>query len=365
MQVEVTPKQEIEVPKEHVRMETEEKQIENVENENEISNDHNRTPSVIEKDGNSEIDNKTNKSEIELHEMETEWEYQLPSPPNGFRDNSPTSQLLNQINDDFKCDSVVTSPELFEKLKEVQKDDKESTISSCDVNSINNEEIFNKLSLENLEKRKTLVYNRELATSLKFAQSDNNNSIKNNKTVLNELDEMMQQNKTTRTDEKQSIKQTESLLPNFKITTYDNTIKNINIFEDDSIRSNSEAKRGSLDLTNLNYEFKKPEFVKNKPKAKTTTSKYQNDNNVNVTRSGSFSSLKNWSPTNPVKRSKSQVALNKYKDEGTEKEEEVNLKKSNSLFDVSGLQSLEVSISFFFALKANYFICCFVMVCLD
>lgn len=350
---------------------------------NEINKNADRVK--LSNDGINKTCNDLNKTDstIVSNDIENdEWQYQLPSPPNGFRDNSPTSQLVNnQIDDDFKCDSVVTSPELFEKLKDVQND-KESTITnnSSDMNSVNNEEICNKLTLENLEKRKSLVYNRELATSLKFAQGDNNkidnrttavvDSFKSQCTyVMNELEDALQHNKTLKQDVRsddritQQTTITDSVLPNFKITTYDNPKNNINIFEDDSVRSNntiSNDKRNSIPTIDADYyarrssyEFKRPTFIKNKSKTLVNNNnnnvgnnnKYQ-ENNITVVRSGSFSTNalnNNWSPSNPVKRSKSQVALNKYKDDGTEKSEEKTLTKSNSLFDVSGLQSLEVS----------------------
>lgn len=272
---------------------------------------------------------------LELNDLD--WHYQLPSPPNGFRDCSPTKQL--------KCDSVATSPELFEKLKQL---DESSTKSS-----VKNEEMFNKLSLENLEKRKSLVYNRELATSLKFAPEDDDKEKFGR--VVKELEDaknlLATRSKTVPTTPAPApvpvVQNDNGTLPNFKITTYayenQNPKKSINIFEDDSIRSSTEARRSSA-------EYRRSEFVKNKPNYSSAPNKYQNEGS-SVVRSGSFSSTaldNHWSPANPVKRSKSQVALNhKYKDEDTEKNEpDCGLAKSNSLFDVSGLQSLEVSTSY-------------------
>lgn len=218
-----------------------------------------------------------------------DWHYQLPSPPKAFRDSSPPIQSNYSASEsDFK-DSVVTSPELFEKLRNLE--DRESASSE--------EPPLNTLSLEHLEKRKSLVYNRELATSLKMADN---------------------------ADPKP--KYTQQTLPNFKITTYDvPKHQNIKVFEDDTVRSNE------------NVTFR------NKAKVPVEI-KSSNGPGTVVSRSGSFSTESSWSPMKPVSRSKSTLTLNKCQ---PPREAIVNgngggMSRSSSLFDVSGLHSLEVRI---------------------
>lgn len=272
--------------------------------------------------------------------------------------------------------------------------------------------MFSKLTLENLEKRKSLVYNRELSTSLKIAQDNvsssssiNNTDIEDNvkkcSTVLSELEEVITRNNNnsnkllTRHNSCSIIEKPiiDSNLPNFKISTYNKPKSRINIFEDDSIRSNVDSSLKSSSFVDIpdgscsdatsstkpycyekmylpntpfrrmstekslpgNCEFKKPqEYVNYGSKYKTNAAKYNFENSNNVVRSESFTANNVWKPQNRVQRSRSQIMLNK-----NNQESEVNvvnddyLQRSNSLFDVSGLQSLEVCI--FFIIILNYF----------
>ncbi|KAK4879922.1 hypothetical protein RN001_008068 [Aquatica leii] len=333
----------------------------------------------------------------EFPELESEWQYQLPSPPTAFRDLSPTN-LTEITNYDtitlegFKEESVITNPMLYEKL-ELIKDSETDTISDL-VSNISEEEkpMLNKLTLENLEKRKSLVYNRELSTSLKVAKDNSvNNKLDDTaikrSNVIHEIEEVIQQqnganllsrHNSCATDLSPTL---DKPMPNFKISTYDKPKTKINIFEDDSIRSNvemgikansvseSEAepeaflqnvsempqnssyRKQSIDSTASDDSFKKPqEFSKYKLFSKNNFYvKHRSEISNSVTRSESFSSnstytnnVNIWKPQNPVQRSKSQVALNNYKEEKIVEHGTDTLSKSNSLFDVSGLQSLEV-----------------------
>lgn len=335
-------------------------------------------------------------------ELETVWQYQLPSPPKAFRDASPAVPTISQYDTETLPDSVVTNPELFEKLqvvKDIQDAEIESDIPS--VVSVEEKEICNILTLEHLEKRKSLVYNRELATSLKFAQENEPSEEKSVKThKSDELENTSAENQsdtysnktntsivsTTKLQENFKSITTDRNLPNFQISSYDTKKEKINIFEDDTIRSNSNqiatiarldstpapildkpqnvsnhdevdssgaisSRQNSSSNTGEKHDqeiFKKPQEV---GAYRLKNSFYEKNKNVNATnnkivaRSGSFSmNTQIWTPTIPVKRSKSQVALNKYKEDGNTKSE--NLSKSNSLLDVSSsLQSLEVSFS--------------------
>lgn len=202
--------------------------------------------------------------------------------------------------------------------------------------------ILNKLSLENLEKRKSLVYNRELATSLKMSEEKNetfSSTLQNFEDTYNEV---------KRSSPKKVI--STSTLPNFKITTYDNPKKKLDIFEDDTVRSNSDrsSKRNSYAEPTLEKSFV-GRSMENISFRKSRDEEYKffkpPEPKSLVFRSESFSKEPTWIPTKPVTRSKSQVALNKYKDtKNLSHLEEDALTKSNSLFDVSGLQSLGVRI---------------------
>lgn len=92
--------------------------------------------------------------------------------------------------------------------------------------------------------------------------------------------------------------------------------------------------------------FKKPYEVSTSRRSSGVSgyfSKAHNDNVNFITRSGSFSTdFDQWKPMNPVKRSKSQLTLNR--NEPKPAVENGNMSRSSSLYDVSdGLQSLEVS----------------------
>lgn len=285
---------------------------------------------------------------------DVDWQYQLPSPPTAFRDSSPDnftddssfepSSLVNL----HSTDSVVTSPELFEKLyqmKDSQSENETNTVS--DTSSSLNDEVCNKLSLEHLEKRKSLVYNRELSTSLK-APEETNESLTISR-IANESEKVISD------PPKQSGSQTTGLrkpvesstLPNFVITTYDNPKKKIKVFEDDSVRSNERDKRSeSLPRDSISaVAFRKHSLQNSEDgvfkKPESRFSKLHVDNFV--ARSGSFSTdnkMNPWKPLNPVKRSKSQLTVGK---KNTDEVDDDGISRSNSLFDVSGLHSLEVS----------------------
>ncbi|XP_044267448.1 cordon-bleu protein-like 1 isoform X2 [Tribolium madens] len=269
-------------------------------------------------------------------ESEPDWQYQLPSPPKAFRDSSPADESI--------ADSVVTSPELFEKLKAV-KDTQSEKETASDVTSMVSEDdkpILNKLSLENLEKRKSLVYNRELTTTLKEKNDTFSSSLQNFEETYNEV---------KRSSPKQVL--STSTLPNFKITTYNNSKQKLDIFEDDTVRSNSDksSKRNSfaeptLEKSYVGRSMENISFRKNSLGRSDDEYKFfkpPKPKNSSVFRSESFSREPTWVPTKPVARSKSQVALNKYKDtKNLSKMDDDSLTKSSSLFDVSGLQSLGV-----------------------
>lgn len=381
------------------------------------------THQVVESKG-VEISKTEEKLPEDAHsELESDWQYTLPSPPTAFRDSSPTNftDVTNYDTVTFNGltnDSIVTSPALFEKLESISNkrlETDEETISNVSRKTEDNqstvtteekliekqpeEEVLTSkyLSLETLEKRKSLVLERELA-SLKMVQSESNTQIKSQRDSLrNEIEEVMQNKSRSSTlsrtnsqsREKLLLSATESSLPNFKITTYDQPKSKINIFEDDSIRSsnidlqpavkhqssmeesNSNLMRKRNSLTSVSTEniyFTKrhsmDDFVFKKPSEPCRYIKKTvvNDENLNqdlksttnsdaISRSESFSAQKNaWSRANPVKRSKSHISLDKYKEDAVGNTED-GLHKSNSLYNVSGLQSLEVG---YFALTTLY-----------
>ncbi|XP_056643454.1 uncharacterized protein LOC130449565 isoform X1 [Diorhabda sublineata] len=285
---------------------------------------------------------------------EIDWQYQLPSPPKAFRDSSPLRNeeisSESQSVTDFK-DSVVTSPELFEKLKSIEDAQSVSTF-------VGDEPPLNTLSLENLEKRKTLVYNRELSTSLKMNEEDAfSNSLNKFESTYMEVQKSSQ--KEVR--EHKYVPKTTNTLPNFKISTYDRPKQKIKVFEDDTIRSNTE-------YINKTKENNVERFSSNLNRSYITTSMdniaiRRNFNNhteetfskpdrfnsnyapvSSVFRSESFSTENTWSTTKPVSRSKSFLTLNgnaKFRPERKFSGDET-MERSNSLYDVSGLQSLGV-----------------------
>lgn len=293
----------------------------------------------------------------EAEVADVDWQYQLPSPPKAFRDSSPPTFLQNETNtvSDFK-DSVVTSPELFEKLKILEDNQSENGTLTSDITSIASDDPLNSLSLEHLEKRKSLVYNRELSTSLKMTDSlesksrnmDNFTSMTGNFQPKYEsrrasTDSQKQPVKPTRTTVGQS--QNHHTLPNFKISTYDVPKQNITVFEDDTIRSNTH----SSTTTSRTHTGKAVENIPIFNKKQTSVSeekeyKFYKPTPTNfgsfssVARSGSFS-IDSRFAGKPVSRSKSSLTLNKYQADNKGQE---SISRSNSLFDVSGLQSLEV-----------------------
>ncbi|XP_045472781.1 uncharacterized protein LOC123679302 isoform X6 [Harmonia axyridis] len=296
-------------------------------------------------------------------------EWQLPSPPKAFKDNLPNNQITDTENE---TDSVITA-ELIEKLERIEKEQatrtkNEKQNSSSTTTNEDNGLILSKLSLENLEIRKSLVYNRELSTSLK--QSYKTEAAKEDDFLLESLHPRQAKKtvdlnrrteisgKTTNTEAVSSqVKQ--STLPNFKITTYKDESKQIKVFEDDTIRSNSDFSGKSLSLNRgltlqenglgrsmENISIRKhdaDDVLKRPEEAEKRMFRPKSDHyRRSVNRSGSFSVEQNeWSSTKPVARSKSQVALRRI-DRKILSFESSNMSRSNSLFDVSGLQSLEV-----------------------
>lgn len=338
----------------------------------------------------------------EISELEAEWQYQLPSPPKAFRDSSPTN-FTDMTNYDtvtfngLSTESVVTPPPVFDKNEFKDSPSENETISEVDASE--SKILTSKyLSLENLEKRKSLVLERELS-SLKAAQDDvsdksSTDSLRNTKAnLINEVEEVIhnRNSKTSTLSRSNSQMQdkilyaaSESVLPNFKITTYDQPKSKINIFEDDTIRSNVDKKythsqkRNSMADINVFYQtnnknestflankrnslgsvstenlhslkkinsfdddvFKKPQEVSKY----NMFSKLEKQNGESVLRSESFTQKNGWIRSNPVKRSKSQVSLEKYAEDIRLSKNNDKLQKSNSMWNVSGLQSLEVNI---------------------
>ncbi|XP_060516861.1 cordon-bleu protein-like 1 isoform X4 [Cylas formicarius] len=298
--------------------------------------------------------NQQNESEL----IDIDWHYQLPSPPKAFRDVSPLDPSAYEATSvgDLK-DSVVTSPELFEKLKSLEDSHSENGTLKSEVTSIASEEPLNTLSLEHLEKRKSLVYNRELATSLKMTDSIGikaetkaslgdtfSNSLSTfESTYDNMTNTSIVQEVSNKRSKSYAVSNT---LPNFKITTYDVPKQKIKVFEDETIRSNSTTsnlkKSFGGSMQNISHSAKQNgDYV-----TKETSHEYifyrPKPMNVppNVSRSGSFSD--NRLPMKPVSRSKSQLTLTKYKDVKSGPVRDESLSRSTSSFDISGLQSLEV-----------------------
>ncbi|XP_019757690.2 uncharacterized protein LOC109536057 isoform X3 [Dendroctonus ponderosae] len=254
---------------------------------------------------------------LEAELVDVDWQYQLPSPPGAFRDSSPVPIVGPES--DFK-DSVVTSPELFEKLKSLEE--------SQSVRSETSEEPLNTLTLEHLEKRKSLVYNRELATSLKMTDSLESSAKSSEAFASSRGGFQIDPDKPKHPPKPARSQSQHYTLPNFKISTYDvPKHQNIKVFEDDTIRSSTH-----LGKTHLEESVWKRHSVDEAPKEHATQASA-------VSRSGSFSS-DSRTPLKPVSRSKSTLTLNKY--QAGRKEAGTNMSRSNSLFDVSGLQSLEV-----------------------
>ncbi|XP_050497719.1 uncharacterized protein LOC114340291 isoform X2 [Diabrotica virgifera virgifera] len=311
----------------------------------------------------TELGIETEKENLE----EIDWQYQLPSPPKAFRDSSPIrnedtlSEAKSVSITDFK-DSVVTSPELFEKLKSIEDTQSVQSVSTF----VGEEPPLNTLSLENLEKRKTLVYNRELS-SLKMNEK-NTFSHSLNKFERTYIEVQKSSQKEMR-EPKFVPKSNTNTLPNFKISTYDRPKQKIKVFEDDTVRSNTEYINRSKETvierqtysSNVNRSFAATS-MENISARKISVDSQPEEREYNffrpdkvntarnfgpvssVFRSESFSKENTWSPPKPVSRSKSFLTLNwqgKYKIEKQNKEGE-GMERINSLYDVSGLQSLGV-----------------------
>lgn len=325
-------------------------------------------------------------------DVEIDWQYQLPSPPQEFRDMSPTNftELTNYDTTTFTTatDSLVAPPPIFDN--QIIGDNNKSEIETVsEIDSVQSSILASRyISVETLEKRKSLVLERELS-SLKHAPNEqevNNNTEeikRHNLTseIQTEIRNRNNKNSTLIRSNSQpghKLLQSDSTLPNFKITTYQNEKpkSKINIFEDETIRSNTNLdkrnsladmhiyyqnyknetflaeKRNSLDsstknlrnITNLDDNvFKKP--LPPNDTIQNVQSNSQNDDQImsSVLRSESFSQQNGWSRSTPVKRSKSQVSLEKYnKMSGDSIKNSIAMEKSSSMWNVSGLQSLEV-----------------------
>ncbi|XP_074031345.1 LOW QUALITY PROTEIN: uncharacterized protein [Leptinotarsa decemlineata] len=308
---------------------------------------------------------------------DVDWQYQLPSPPKAFRDSSPVNFPDGAISEshsvtDFK-DSVVTSPELFEKLKNIEDVQSDKSTITSDLTSVISEEdrtpLMNTLSLENLERRKSLVYNRELATSLKMSDIEEkrdssetfSSSLTKFESTYMEIQNSSQRKPVAEPKFIQTITTTAQThtLPNFKISTYDQPKQKIKVFEDDTVRSNTdEIDRRQKNNTNLNrsYVGHSMENISVRRNSIDEHSSYSNEDReytffkngktvgINHARFPVFRSEKeNWSPSKPVLRSKSHLTLDafKYRSERRDSGEE-EISRSNSFYDVSGLQSLGV-----------------------
>ncbi|KAK9888873.1 hypothetical protein WA026_001094 [Henosepilachna vigintioctopunctata] len=100
-------------------------------------------------------------------------EWQLPSPPKAFKDTNSDKLSEQPVGTPA---ATVINQELLQKLRHIEEQQnehieeyEENNPLSETVNIISEDRpLLTNLSLENLEKRKSLVYNRELATSLKL-----------------------------------------------------------------------------------------------------------------------------------------------------------------------------------------------------
>lgn len=327
-----------------------------------INTDPNLANSISEI-GSEIISSTTKEEEEEIVDVDSDWQYQLPSPPSAFRDSSPaapTSCGTTNSVPDFKSESIVSNPELFEKL-EMVRDKLSLQGNRCEEEA----PALSNVTLASLEKRKHLVYNRELSTSLKFAQGSSSDVVDTAK-VNGKPGEPEKPKRASLMRQERPRSET---LPNFKIAAYDSK-QNINIFEDDSVRSNIKrlepSKRKTYfgcSMENIAFGqngedvFKKPSqnYYRYKSKQSGFGSESRN-NSDSLGRSESFSLNGNhvrepWKPQNLVQRSKSQSTINLHKEKSNKRtDEEGTLSKTNSLFDVSGLQSLEVSQYIFFKL---------------
>lgn len=348
----------------------------------------------------------TNSVEIKSDEFnsdDAEWQYQLPSPPTAFRDTSPTN-FTEVTNYDTITLNGLPSPKLLDEksttdsssCSQVQRSETTTIVTESEKILPEYAEIatppqefsdIKHFSVETLEQRKSQVLDKQLA-SLKLEPSVNNPKEK----LRNELEEVLHNvpkiPKQSKVKQQEITTQTDiSTLPNFKLTTYDQPKRVINIFEDDSVRSNvdtkvAEKKSPIVDVVDSapiikrssgiserdmnimnslqnNNDFKKPIVVDIKKKSIEKPSKsienlYERSSN-GIQRADSFSiSESNNGITeslNPVKRSKSHVSLNKYKlFNGGSNTIDLNgvtssspPRKTSSQWDISDLQSLQVS----------------------
>ncbi|VEN60827.1 unnamed protein product [Callosobruchus maculatus] len=134
-------------------------------------------------------------------------------------------------------------------------------------------------------------------------------------------------------------------LPNFKISTYNEPKQNITVFEDDTIRSNANKPSSMYKAPNLSKKFFGGSFhdLHSAVENNHVEEPSMNFNSLNaVSRSESFSSDNVRLRSKPVSRSKSHLNLNPNRWKRLDDPFEEEMYKSNSLYDVSGLQSLEV-----------------------
>lgn len=310
-----------------------------------------------------------------------DWQYQIPSPPKGFRDRSPG--YFNETPKSDCKDSVVTSPELFEKLKTIEDNQCDKETVASDISSVISEEekpLCNNLSLENLEKRQSLVYNRELTTSLKMSESETvprrSEAVDSFSRSLSKFEstfiEIQKSSQIKEDHGSKYVRIAPNALPNFKISTYDRPKQKIKVFEDNTVHSNAEnftksqkspAKAAAAPALSRSFLGRSMENIAFKPPRDMSSSYFREEKEykyasrempksfgpvTSVFRSESFSSESGWSPTKPVSRSKSQLSLNTIKQrERQSQKSESNMSRSNSLYDVSGLQSLGVSLCIF------------------
>ncbi|XP_044730916.1 uncharacterized protein LOC123293967 isoform X2 [Chrysoperla carnea] len=347
----------------------------------------------------------TNSVEIKSDEFnsdDAEWQYQLPSPPTAFRDTSPTN-FTEVTNYDTITLNGLPSPKLLDEKSTTdssscsQEQRSETTTIVTESEKILPEyaEIatppqefsdIKHFSVETLEQRKSQVLDKQLA-SLKLEPPVNNPKEK----LRNELEEVLHNvpkiPKQSKVKQQEITTQTDiSTLPNFKLTTYDQPKRVINIFEDDSVRSNVDTKMAEkkspivdvvdsapiikrssgiserdMNIMNSlqnNNDFKKPIVVDIKKKSIEKPSKsienlYERSSN-GIQRADSFSISESNNgiaeSLNPVKRSKSHVSLNKYKlFNGGSNTIDLNgvtssspPRKTSSQWDISDLQSLQV-----------------------
>lgn len=298
--------------------------------------------------------------------------------------NEKTSKNYEKIlNKQESLDSASTHSDK-NNLEKIQQRRKSDEFSTQDIRKQENDLQKNENDYRNVEKFQRTEENIE-------NRQHNHNSISNNASAINNFDKHDIENyknkkinlinevedviKTKTTTLSRTNSQTrekilsDSTLPNFKITTYDQPKSKINIFEDDSIRSNVDTKSNDLNKRNSiaeinmsdknylakrnslgnssteNFNFDENIFKKLDPPkyTKINSQVKQTSNDSIIMRSESFSQNNVWVKGNPVKRSKSQVSLEKYNNDIKTSTENEELQKSSSMWNVSGLQSLEVN----------------------